>query len=172
MTKIIITLVFAHFLLDWSLQDETTKHYKQESWFVLGVHCIIWSFGLALVLMWLDLWEPWKLVMLFVGHYLMDYWKCRRKYKSLGISDMTSLYIDQAFHLGQLGLCLLQKGPEDGTGKILCRVIDNLEVFPLRNRLSKDTLILKIPWPAFSIIENIQAPPKQRRILRSPLVVI
>ena len=107
MTKIIIILIFSHFLLDWSLQDETTKHYKSKSWFVLGVHCVIWSFGLSLVLMYLGLWEPWKLIMLLVGHYLMDYWKCRGHYKALGLSDMTSLYIDQGFHLCQIGLCLL-----------------------------------------------------------------
>jgi len=107
METTIIVLIFTHFLLDWSLQDETTKRYKSESNLVLGVHCIIWSFGLSLVLMYLGLYETWKLWMLLIGHYIMDYWKCRGIYKKLGIKDWTSLYIDQTFHLGQIFLCLL-----------------------------------------------------------------
>lgn len=105
--KIILILVFAHFLLDWSLQDEMTKKYKCESWFVLLVHCIIWSFGISIVLMWLGLFDWWKVGMLLVGHYCMDYWKCRGMYKKMGLKDMTSLYIDQAFHIGQVLLCLI-----------------------------------------------------------------
>ena len=105
--KIILILVFSHLLLDWSLQDEMTKKYKSKYWFVLLVHCIIWSFGISLVLMWLGLFAWWKTGMLLIGHYCMDYWKCRGLYKRCGLKDMISLYIDQAFHIGQILLCLI-----------------------------------------------------------------
>lgn len=105
--KILLILVFVHFLLDWSLQDEMTKKYKCKSWFVLLVHCIIWSFGMSIALMQFGLFDWWKVWMLLVGHYCMDYWKCRFLYKKMGIKDMTSLYIDQTFHIGQVLLCLI-----------------------------------------------------------------
>lgn len=105
--KLMLILVFIHFLLDWSLQDEMTKKYKCESWFVLLVHCIIWSFGMSIALMQFGLFDWWKVWMLLVGHYCMDYWKCRGLYKKMGLKDMTSLYIDQAFHIGQVLLCLI-----------------------------------------------------------------
>ena len=107
MMKILLILVFVHFLLDWSLQDEMTKEYKCKSWFVLLVHCIIWSFGMSIALMQFGLFDWWKVWMLLVGHYCMDYWKCSFLYKKMGIKDMTSLYIDQTFHIGQVLLCLI-----------------------------------------------------------------
>lgn len=126
--SILLILVFAHFLLDWSLQDDMTKKNKSQSNFVLLVHCIIWSFGISIVLMFFGLFAWWKVAMLLFGHIAMDYWKCRGLYKKWPtrkrlvrdhddfgpeyvtepvIGDWTSLYIDQAFHLMQVALCLL-----------------------------------------------------------------
>jgi len=105
--KILLILIFAHFLLDWSLQDEMTKKNKSNSNFVLLVHCIIWSFGISIILMPLGLFNWAKVAMLLGGHFAMDYWKCRGIYKKWNIGDWTSLYIDQAFHIIQVVLCLV-----------------------------------------------------------------
>jgi hypothetical protein len=133
LAKVILILVFAHCVLDYPLQGSFLASEKSKSNFVLAVHCIIWSLGISIVLMYLGLFAWWKVIMLLVGHYCMDYWKCRGLYKKWPcntyykgaqvyhggiryqckdtkepiISDMQSLYIDQIFHLLQVALCLL-----------------------------------------------------------------
>ena len=111
-------LLFAGFVLDYPLQDEFLKKYKSQDNLVLLIHCCIWSFGLGIVLLYLGLFEWWKIGMLLVGHFLCDYWKCRGLYKkwptkgSTGepvISDWGSYYIDQMFHIIQIALCLINK---------------------------------------------------------------
>ena len=122
MIKLMI-LLFCGFVLDYPLQDEFMKKYKCQNNFVLFLHCCIWSFGLGIALLYLGLFAWWKVGMLLVGHFLMDYWKCRSLYKKWPlktvkgawgtetkepkISDWGSYYIDQAFHIIQIGLCLL-----------------------------------------------------------------
>jgi hypothetical protein len=44
--------------------------------------------------------------MLLVGHYLIDYWKCRGLYKKY-MKDFTAYYIDQSLHIVQVLLCLI-----------------------------------------------------------------
>ena len=116
-------LLFTGFVLDYPLQDEFLKKYKSQNNLVLLIHCSIWSFGLGIVLLYLGLFEWWKVGMLFVGHFLCDYWKCRRLYKKwpmktvVGewnqksktpvIGDWGSYYIDQMFHIIQIALCLI-----------------------------------------------------------------
>jgi hypothetical protein len=68
---------------------------------------MIWGGGIAIALMYFGLFEWWKLIMLVVGHMLIDAWKCRGYYKNSYISDMGSLYIDQTLHFLQLWFCLV-----------------------------------------------------------------
>ena len=121
MIKLMI-LLFCGLVLDYPLQDEFLKKYKSQDNLVLLIHCSIWSFGLGIVLLYLGLFEWWKIGMLFFGHFLCDYWKCRQLYKKwhmktvVGewnqeskipvISDWGSYYIDQMFHIIQIALCL------------------------------------------------------------------
>lgn len=120
-----IILYFANLVLDYPLQGTFLAEYKQKNNYVLFVHCAIWGLGISIVLMGLGMFAWWKLVMLVIGHYLIDYWKCRGIYKKWPtkkvpfayitntyhkepiISDYCSLYIDQFLHVVQLLICFI-----------------------------------------------------------------
>lgn len=124
-----IILYFANLVLDYPLQDSFIKEWKQKNNYILFVHCAIWGLGLSIVTFYLGLFAWWKVIMLVLGHYIIDYWKCRRVYKLFPkkkvlakphikgykdkytkvpiISDIISLYIDQFLHVLQIILCLL-----------------------------------------------------------------
>jgi len=107
---------WANLILDYPLQCEFQKKYKSKYHTVMLVHCIIWGFGLSLLLYHLGLFSWWKAVFLVVGHFAMDTWKARGWYKGWdtqqvstgfrmsqhGVSDGTAYIIDQSFHLCQL----------------------------------------------------------------------
>jgi hypothetical protein len=107
MLKIFFILYIINLILDYPLQGDFLATYKSKNNYVLYVHSMIWAGGLSLVLMYLGIFAIWKLLMLLIGHMLIDAWKCRGYYKKLHISDWNSLYIDQGLHVGQLLLCLL-----------------------------------------------------------------
>lgn len=125
-----IILYFANLILDYPLQGTFLAEYKQKNNYILFVHCAIWALGISIVLLPLGLFAWWKVIMLLVGHYIIDYWKCRGLYKKwpykltieytkVGdstfakkvkvpiISDWNSLYIDQSLHIIQILLCLV-----------------------------------------------------------------
>ena len=113
-----LIIYFFNLILDYPLQGQFLAEYKQKNNYVLFVHCAIWGIGLSIILAMFGLFAWWKLIMLVAGHYIIDYWKCRRLYKKWPtntiegvkvpiISDEESLYIDQFLHVVQLILCLL-----------------------------------------------------------------
>jgi hypothetical protein len=109
---------WANLLLDYPLQCEFQKKYKSKYHTVMLVHCMIWGFGLSLLLYHFGLFAWWKVIFLVVGHFVMDTWKARGWYKGLnedtpsstfrmpknGLKDTTAYFIDQSFHLVQLVL--------------------------------------------------------------------
>lgn len=101
-----LILYFCNLVLDYPLQGTFLAEYKCKSNYILFVHCAIWALGLSIVLIPLGLFAWWKVIMLLLGHYAIDYWKCRGLYKKWNIKDWTSLYIDQMLHVGQVILCL------------------------------------------------------------------
>ena len=101
-----LILYFTNLLLDYPLQS-FLRVWKSKYWYFLYVHCAIWSIGVFIVCYFLGLGDYWKLAMLFIGHYVVDWWKCKGKYLSWDITDKQSLMIDQAFHTLQICLCLL-----------------------------------------------------------------
>lgn len=123
-----LILYFSNLVLDYPLQGKLLSELKQQHNYFLFVHCAIWALGLSLVLIPLNLFAWWKLLMLLVGHFAMDYWKCKRIYKKWPLftnneynpktdkyedklepvfGDIESLYVDQVFHIFQLLLCLI-----------------------------------------------------------------
>ena len=78
--KEFLVLYFANLVLDYPLQCEFLKTYKSKNNYALFVHCAIWALGLSIVLMPLGLFAWWKVIMLLVGHFIIDYWKCRGIY--------------------------------------------------------------------------------------------
>lgn len=126
-------LVLAHLILDYPLQGEFLGVGKSKYNFLLLVHVVMWSLGVAATLQWLGMYGPWKLQWLFWGHLIMDYLKCKghlvrwctKGYQALSVweeqipqgLDKTppswitdnlglSLWIDQSFHIIQLIICL------------------------------------------------------------------
>ncbi len=107
-------------LLDYPLQCEFQKKYKQEYHTVMMIHCMIWGFGLSFALVWFGKFAWWKLFMLVLGHFIVDTWKARRWYEgrgtdgisaggfgwfrgsSRGLSDGTAYIIDQSLHIVQM----------------------------------------------------------------------
>lgn len=105
--KELLILYVANLILDYPLQGTFLAEFKSKNNYILFVHCAIWAFGLSVVLMPLGLFAWWKVIMLFIGHIAIDYWKCRGLYKKWNIKDWTSLYIDQSLHVVQVLLCLI-----------------------------------------------------------------
>ena len=103
----LLILYVANLILDYPLQGTFLAEYKAKNNYILFVHCAIWALGLSVVLMPLGLFAWWKVIMLLVGHIVIDYWKCRGLYKKWNIKDWTSLYIDQSLHIVQVLLCLI-----------------------------------------------------------------
>ena len=126
-----LVLYFFNLVLDYPLQGTFLAEWKQKNNYVLFVHCVIWGFGLSLVLVHIQLFEWWKVLMLVFGHYLIDYWKCRKLYNLWPLSkstttiieydgsakkittkrkpvigDMCAYYIDQFLHTIQILVCL------------------------------------------------------------------
>lgn len=127
-----IILYFSNLVLDYPLQGSFLAEWKQKNNYILFVHCAIWALGLSIVLLPLGLFAWWKVIMLLMGHYAIDYWKCRRLYKKWPLSkktttiieydgsskkitdervpfigDIQSLYIDQFLHVIQILLCFI-----------------------------------------------------------------
>lgn len=124
-----IILYFANLILDYPLQDSFIKEWKQKNNYILFVHSAIWGLGISIITFYLGIFAWWKVIMFVLGHYIIDYWKCRRIYKFFPkkkvlskphikgykdkyekvpiISDIMSLYIDQFLHVLQIILCLL-----------------------------------------------------------------
>lgn len=118
-----IFLYFINLVLDYSFQTDFLSKYKQENDYVLFVHCAIWGIGISLALACIGLFAWWKVIMLVVGHFVIDYWKCRGIYKKWPVrqeyddffgnvkkpilSDYAAYYIDQALHVVQILLCLI-----------------------------------------------------------------
>lgn len=107
MLKILLALLTLNYILDYPLQGEFLAKFKTEKNYILFVHSMIWSGGLSLTLMHLNIFAWWKFAILLIGHILIDAWKCRGYYKKLKISDWNSLYIDQGLHVLQILLCLI-----------------------------------------------------------------
>lgn len=121
MIKFLI-LYFCNLILDYPLQDDFLKKWKSKNNYLLFVHCAIWALGISIILLPLDLFAWWKVVMLLVGHFIIDYWKCRRLYINKDVyfsqsipretgeptkEDFRALYIDQGLHVIQIALCLI-----------------------------------------------------------------
>lgn len=129
-------LVFAHLLLDYPLQGSFLAKIKAQNNYLLLVHSFIWGLGLCAVLTWLGLFQPWMLVWLIGGHFVIDWLKCHKfkhwsfylwwkyvgnhLYKLDGKSHISSaevppwvtdplrlaLWIDQLLHVGQICICI------------------------------------------------------------------
>ena len=99
----LLTLFYLHFIADFPLQGEFLANFKGKNDYILFSHCVIWSGSISIGLFILGLFAPWKLVMLLVGHFIIDRWKARKIDKTFSLTK--DLYIDQFLHLIQIVIC-------------------------------------------------------------------
>lgn len=102
----IVLLVTLHCLADYPLQGDFLANFKGKNRFLLFIHSFIWAGMIYMGLHHLGFAnETWHFPFLLGAHYLIDDWKCKRPDKSKALT--TDLYIDQALHMVQIGVCLL-----------------------------------------------------------------
>jgi hypothetical protein len=74
---------------------------KGRLWFVMLVHSIVWTACISVALQYLGLFAMWKVLFLWVGHWICDKWKTT---KPKTPEAWVYIYPDQAWHLLQ---CLI-----------------------------------------------------------------
>ena len=95
--------MLAHYIADFSLQGQFLATYKGKYDYLLFVHCFIWTGVLSLVLQYLGIFALWKMMYLFLGHWLTDRWKARHKdNEKLGLTKL--MWMDQSVHILQIVL--------------------------------------------------------------------
>lgn len=98
-------LFWLHFIGDYPLQPDFLASFKGKYDYILFCHAVIWTGTIAIGLYLTGNFDLWKVAMLFVGHFLIDRWKARKKDKTYSLTR--DLWIDQGLHFVQLALCLL-----------------------------------------------------------------
>ena len=97
----ILFLQLMNYIADYPLQGDFLGIYKSKYDYLLFVHCFIWTGVLCISLQYLEIFSLWKLVFLFIGHFIVDRWKCRHiKNKEIGLTKL--LWIDQLIHFLQI----------------------------------------------------------------------
>ena len=101
----LILLLTVHCLADYPLQGDFLANTKGKNFFLLLVHAFIWSGMVYVTFNHLGINNPWWFLFLFVGHVLIDKWKCDRPDKSKALT--TDLYLDQLGHFVQILIVLI-----------------------------------------------------------------
>jgi hypothetical protein len=99
--KIIILMQGLNYIADYPLQGDFLGTMKSKYNYLLFVHCFIWTTCIMAGLIYFGLFEWWKILFLFILHFLIDKWKCRNKNKEeKGFTSL--LWIDQLLHFIQI----------------------------------------------------------------------
>lgn len=101
---LLLILIWVHLIADFVLQDDFQATMKGKNRFIMFVHAAIWAGAICIVLYFVGLFAWWKLVMLLVGHFIIDTWKVTKADKTYALTR--DLWIDQGLHFVQLLLCL------------------------------------------------------------------
>lgn len=101
---VIFLLIFSHCLGDMAFQTDFIAKFKSTKLFAMISHLIIWTGCITVVLLSFEIFSYWKLAFLFLGHGLVDSWKCRQPKDE---AHFHYIYYDQALHLIQLMIVLL-----------------------------------------------------------------
>jgi len=103
--ELIFVFLGLHCLADYPLQGDFLAQFKGKNWIAMIAHCAIWTLVIYFGLRMYGITKPWQLPFLFLGHMLIDKWKCSRSGngKELG----SDLVIDQLLHFIQIAVCIL-----------------------------------------------------------------
>ena len=97
-------LLALHCLADYPLQGDFLASFKGKNKICMFVHCVIWSGLIYFGLKHLGIAQYWHIPFLFLGHMLIDCWKCSRS--GNGKELTTDLLVDQFLHLIQIIACM------------------------------------------------------------------
>ena len=101
-----LALIFAgHIIGDVFLQMNRLSKLKRKHLWALGLHVIMWSGVICLVLLYLKIFAVWKMLFLFITHFFIDWLKALFKpspgdLRRLSIVDT----VDQLLHFITLGV--------------------------------------------------------------------
>ncbi|MCK9325480.1 MAG: DUF3307 domain-containing protein [Bacteroidales bacterium] len=93
---IYIALFLAHFIGDYPMQSDFLAKMKATNNYLLFCHVMAYTATITAVLYLLGIYAMWKILLLVISHFLIDYWKCHYADKSTALT--TSLYVDQLAH--------------------------------------------------------------------------
>ena len=91
-----LLILLAHLLYDFHWQGSFIADNKGKRIFLLFVHCLTWAIMIWLIGYFVAGWGTWKLIFLFVTHFVCDYWKSHQPRTD---ENFYLIYIDQAIHL-------------------------------------------------------------------------
>jgi len=94
---VLLFLIFMHFLSDFVFQPRFLAENKGKSWFLMVVHCIIYTGSIYGVFYFVGQAFLWMIPVIYITHHIEDKWKCWMIEKH-GIK-MWYLYFDQTFHV-------------------------------------------------------------------------
>ena len=104
-----LILYWWNLILDYPLQGDFLGVGKATYSYLLFVHSAIWGLGMSIALVPFGLFEWWKVVMLVVGHYGIDYLKCRKVWIMKQMHPLKeALWIDQLLHVIQICLVFIR----------------------------------------------------------------
>lgn len=92
-------VVVAHFIADWGLQNPWVADNKGKYWMVMVGHCMVWMGVVCIALQWQGMFNIYKAMFLFAGHFLFDKLKCEIAEAMPGI--WWPVYPDQVWHIIQ-----------------------------------------------------------------------
>lgn len=96
-------LYFCNLILDYPLQGDFLGIQKANNNYLLFVHSAIWGLGMSFALIIVGLFAWWKVLFLVIGHYIIDYLKCRKVGFMKKLDPLRgALYIDQGLHVLQI----------------------------------------------------------------------
>lgn len=99
-----LLLLLAHYVADFPLQGDFLGTMKGKYDYLLFAHVVIWSGVISLALVYLGIYTIYKLLFLFIGHFVIDRWKARKENKENALT--WDLWIDQSLHVVQLIIVL------------------------------------------------------------------
>jgi len=112
--EILILMVFAHLLADWTLQTPIQAQNKAKNWYIMGVHCFIWTVAIFIppMIMGHSIYLCPFVLMYFI-HWMVDDWKCWIVWEKVdkegndlewndNLFKPWHLYVDQGIHLVQI----------------------------------------------------------------------
>ena len=110
--ELFIFMVFAHLLADWTLQTPIQANNKATNWYIMGLHCFVWTTAVFVPLMLVGYHiVPIAFLLMWLIHYFVDTWKClivwdhgedgKKKWNADAFKPW-HLYVDQGIHLIQI----------------------------------------------------------------------